>query len=206
MADFCTCGAQLPPDALFCHKCGKPQREIAGIEPEPAPQPAPVFSPAPAPEIHPPELPPVSFRNPVAVRIGLLLAVAATVLSFLPFFNWLAAGFFAVFFYRRKTGSLLSIEAGLRMGWITGLMAFVMVLITSLPAALSGQFAAAYEQQMKSFRFEDPATAQQMARFIGTPQGIAMIFAALFVFSTFLCMAGGALGAKLVGGNRPASR
>src|SRR5258706_16455256 len=23
----CTCGAQLPPDALFCHKCGKPQRE-----------------------------------------------------------------------------------------------------------------------------------------------------------------------------------
>ena len=33
MADFCTCGAELPPDALFCHKCGKPQREI--VEPEP---------------------------------------------------------------------------------------------------------------------------------------------------------------------------
>ncbi len=33
MPDFCTCGAQLPLDALFCHKCGKPQRDV--IEPEP---------------------------------------------------------------------------------------------------------------------------------------------------------------------------
>ena len=32
MPETCTCGAQLPPDSLFCHKCGKPQREIA--EPE----------------------------------------------------------------------------------------------------------------------------------------------------------------------------
>ncbi len=42
MPDFCTCGAQLPPDALFCHKCGKPQREIA-----------PVAAEAPAPELSP---------------------------------------------------------------------------------------------------------------------------------------------------------
>ena len=27
MPDFCTCGAELPPDARFCHRCGKPQRE-----------------------------------------------------------------------------------------------------------------------------------------------------------------------------------
>ena len=37
MSEFCTCGAELPPDALFCHKCGKPQREIsAHVEEEPA--------------------------------------------------------------------------------------------------------------------------------------------------------------------------
>jgi len=30
MPDNCTCGAELPPDSLFCHKCGKPQREIRG--------------------------------------------------------------------------------------------------------------------------------------------------------------------------------
>ena len=34
MPEFCSCGAQLPPDALFCHKCGKPQRDI--VEPDPA--------------------------------------------------------------------------------------------------------------------------------------------------------------------------
>ena len=36
--EFCTCGAQLPPDARFCHKCGKPQYDYPGVEePEPAP-------------------------------------------------------------------------------------------------------------------------------------------------------------------------
>jgi len=34
MSEFCSCGAQLPPDALFCHKCGKPQRELVAPEPE----------------------------------------------------------------------------------------------------------------------------------------------------------------------------
>ena len=28
--EFCTCGAQLPPDARFCHKCGKPQYDYPG--------------------------------------------------------------------------------------------------------------------------------------------------------------------------------
>ena len=27
--EYCTCGAQLPPDARFCHKCGKPQYDYA---------------------------------------------------------------------------------------------------------------------------------------------------------------------------------
>src|SRR5689334_2027095 len=36
MADFCTCGAQLPEDARFCHRCGKPQRnETFAVEPTP---------------------------------------------------------------------------------------------------------------------------------------------------------------------------
>ena len=211
MPDFCTCGAQLPPDALFCHKCGKPQREIAAVEPEP--QPVPTY--LPLPDFHPPEPPPVSFRNPVALRIGLLLAVGATVLtSFLPFLNWLAAGFFAVVFYRRKTGSLLNVGAGMRMGWITGLLAFVLAAITSLaiqlPAAFSGQLASTYEQQMKSFPFQDPATVQQLVHFMQTGPGIAVMLGAtlvsLFIFITFLSMAGGALGAKLIGGRPPVSR
>jgi len=208
MPDFCSCGAELPAGALFCHKCGKPQREIATGETEPES----VVPPLPPPAALPQEPLPVSFRNPVAVRIGLLLAVAATVLtSFLPFLNWLAAGFFAVFFYRRKTGLLVNVGAGVRMGWITGLLAFglaaIMSLAIQLPAALSGQLAKTYQQAMKNFPFQDPAAVQQVSKFMATPPGaaaiLALTLASLFVFTTFLSMAGGALAAKLGQANQP---
>ena len=32
MPEFCTCGTKLVPDSLFCHKCGKAQREILAPE------------------------------------------------------------------------------------------------------------------------------------------------------------------------------
>ena len=35
---------------------------------------------------------------------------------------WLTAGFLAVYIYRRRTGQLLTVDSGLRMGWITGLL------------------------------------------------------------------------------------
>src|SRR5271169_2806271 len=123
MPDFCTCGAELPPDALFCHKCGKAQREI--VVPETVAPPAP--EPPPIPVMHSPAALPLNFHNPVAVRIALMVAFSATLLSLLlPFLPWIAAGFFAVFIYRRRTGSLLNVTAGVRMGWITGIIMFTM--------------------------------------------------------------------------------
>ena len=72
MPEFCTCGAQLPPDALFCHKCGKPQRDIVTPEIEPNTYPAAVEAsvapPPPAPRLQPL---PLNFHNPIAVRIAL---------------------------------------------------------------------------------------------------------------------------------------
>ena len=68
MPEFCTCGAQLPPDALFCHKCGKPQREILAPEP-------PSEEQAAAPPLPPTsrwDSLPLDFRNAAAVRIGLM--------------------------------------------------------------------------------------------------------------------------------------
>src|SRR5260370_36269576 len=110
MPEFCSCGAQLPPDALFCHKCGKPQREL--VVPETV---APV-APPPLPQVQPrPVPPPVNFHNGVALRIAILVAAMATLLSlFLPFLTWLAGGFFASFLYRRKTGPL-NVGAGVRL-------------------------------------------------------------------------------------------
>ena len=130
MPDICTCGAQLPPDALFCHKCGKPQRELLAEEPgerrAAGPPPArrtilaaPAVSPAPA-----------LFQSRLAMRIGLKVALGATLFCFLPYVNWLGAGFFSVFLYRRRTGQRLNLESGVRMGWITGLLMFsIMALL-----------------------------------------------------------------------------
>ena len=202
MPEFCTCGAQLPPDALFCHKCGKPQREL--VIPETV-TPPPAAPPQVQVEARPEPLP-VNFHNSVALRIAILVAATATLLSFLPFLNWLAAGFFAVFFYRRKTGSLLNVGAGVRMGWITGILMFGLSAIVftaqQLPAALSGRLDARLLEQLKNVASQDPLS-QQMLQFFQTGPGIFLLLlfslAALFLFTTGLSMAGGALGAKMVG-------
>ena len=202
MPESCTCGAQLPPDALFCHKCGKPQRDL--IVPDTV---APHVPPAPMPLVQlKPEPLPVNFHNGVAMRIAILVAATATLLSFVPFLNWLAAGFFAVFFYRRKTGSLLNVGAGVRMGWITGILMFGLSAIVfaaqQLPAALSGRLDSRLQEQLKHLASQDPVS-QQMMQFFQTEPGIMLLLlfslAALFLFTTGLSMAGGALGAKIVG-------
>ena len=105
MPDFCTCGAQLPPDSIFCHKCGKPQREV--MEPEPQPESVAEFVPPAAPRIDTaPPAPALKYHNLVAVRIALVVAPAAFLLLRLPalsVFLWVSAGFLAVFFHRRRT-------------------------------------------------------------------------------------------------------
>ncbi|MGP8244654.1 MAG: zinc ribbon domain-containing protein [Bryobacteraceae bacterium] len=208
MPEFCTCGAQLPPDALFCHKCGKPQREIPGVAPAEEVTdrieihlPPPVFQAATPPR--------VDFRNPVAVRIALLLAVGATVLTaFLPFLNWLAAGFFAVWFYRRKTGARMNVGAGVRLGWITGILTFglasVVFALEQVPAAINGQLANTIRQQLHNLPIQqDPAVTRQVSELLASSSGIVffLVFtlAGLFLMITCLSMAGGALGAKLTG-------
>jgi hypothetical protein len=201
MPDFCTCGTQLVPDSLFCHKCGKPTREI--VVPETL-EPIPVII-APAPPR--PEAIPVDFHNVVAVRIALLAAFIATIMSFvLPFLTWVCGGFFAVLFYRRKTGRLLNVGAGVRMGWITGLLTFGLSSITfavkQIQNVRSGQLGAALREQLKGLPAQDPM-AQQVAHFLQSGPGLFIMvlfsFLALFLFTTGLSIAGGALGAKMVG-------
>jgi hypothetical protein len=205
MPDFCTCGAELPDDALFCHKCGKPQRDL--VVPEAAPPPAYLAPPAPA--FVPPPLV-LNFRNPVVIRIAILVAACATALGFvLPFLNWLAAGFFAVVFYRRRTGNLLNVGNGVKLGWITGILMFgpwaTIFLAEQWAAVRSGKLAAMLQEQMShNFPAQDPGVQQLMA-FLQSGPGMATALAfslvALFCFITGLSMAGGALGAKMVGRN-----
>src|SRR5580693_2131548 len=149
MADYCTCGAELPPDSRFCHKCGKPQREEIVVEQPLAPPPLSFVAPI-APVAMP--LTP-SFHNPIAVRVGLFVAsIAALLCVLLPFgcVIWLpSAGFIAVYLYSRRTGQSLSVRSGARMGWIAGIMSFAIftvvftvgiVAIANQPGGLSAAF------------------------------------------------------------------
>src|SRR5580658_5531787 len=98
--EYCTCGAKLPEDARFCHKCGRPTREEPVLV-EDAPL-APVAPPAPPA----PQFPPIGFRNGPAMRIALLSAALAFLLFilssqlFVPLASMIplvAAGFLAVY-------------------------------------------------------------------------------------------------------------
>jgi hypothetical protein len=134
MPEFCSCGAELPPDARFCHKCGKPQREsdVQFARDRETAQAAPgdvlVAGEAPAPM-------PLTFQNPVAIRVGFSVASVAALLTMIPLVNYgvpvwlLGAGFVSVFFYKRRTGQRLSVRSGARMGWITGVMSFAILAV-----------------------------------------------------------------------------
>jgi len=180
---------------VFCHKCGKPQRDVGPVEPEPRPVEAapPLFLPVP------PETPPLSFRNPIALRIAAMVAVGATFLSFLPYLNWLAAGYFAVFFYRRRTGSGLNLLIGLRMGWITGVLMFGLTVLVIAAAVLLVNASGGLDVVQLQFKNMADPRVQEMFKILRSRSDLAMLMAQLFVFITCLSMAGGALAAKLVG-------
>lgn len=193
MPEYCSCGTQLVPEALFCHKCGKPTREIA------IPEPVEPIAPLVPPPVAKPEPPPLNLQNGLALRISLLVAVMATLLFFLPYLNWLGAGFFAVFFYRRRTGYLLSMESGIWMGWITGLLMFAIMaflLTASWVVFRSVGGVAAFQQEFK--QAIDPNVLEALKMLQNGP-AVAKMLLQLFVFTTLLSMAGGALGAKMVG-------
>jgi hypothetical protein len=206
--EFCTCGVQLPPDARFCHKCGKPQYDYPGlVEETPAPPPLPVMQAATPP---PPE---ISFHNRLAVRIGFFVALILFIpfmflqlIPFLPLLIAFLAGFFAVYRYCKSTGHSLSIRSGARMGWITGIFSFgiVAVFITFIMAVASTQAPTAdrlreYQGPFFHLRsdqieavaklFQDPASLAQ---------AIAVTLLMFFVILTALPMLGGALGAKVL--------
>ena len=134
MPDVCTCGAKLPPDARFCHKCGKPQRDepvfVEEVE-EPIPPPLTAI-PFPVPAR-------IGFHNLLAVRVALLAGALGlclfVLLGQLPglqviaILSPVASGVFAVHLYKRKTGQRLSMASGAHLGWISGIFGF---LITTL--------------------------------------------------------------------------
>jgi len=209
MPDFCSCGAQLPEDARFCHKCGKPQREEMVVEQPPAPLPA-VAAPHPLDAAWPGA---PSFHHPVAVRVGLFVASIATFLCLaLPFgfVIWLpSAGFTSVYLFSRRTGQSLSVRNGARMGWISGILSFLIITVlftiiatalASRPGGLQGFFREQLSaQSIPTIRSQDMEKAIEM---LANPVDQAMVYIFFllvwFAVISVFCVAGGAIGAKVL--------
>ncbi len=215
VADYCTCGALLPPDARFCHKCGKPQRDEPLFEPEPASTPVafpagfPLAAPGPQPApVAQPSSTDITFHNRPAVISALSAACIGLVLMmliFLPAVVRLAspfiAGFLSVLIYRRRTRNPVTLKNGLRLGWITGMLAFVISVVIftlSIVFLLSDpQAVGMLKDRMQGVA--SPSELDEMIQMLRTPVGIlAWLFSTFFTL-TGLPMLGGALGATFVG-------
>jgi hypothetical protein len=208
VAAYCTCSAELPPDARFCHKCGKPQYDeplFETVEPPPLPLP-PVAAKAQPLQ--------VDFHNSMAVRVSALTAFLINFLSIFPmpaalvvvwrFILLLAGGFFAAYLYTRRTGNPLSIRGGAQMGWITGIFCFVIstVLFTISVVGIAAEKGLPQVFADLANQSGPPELAAQFQQILASPAGIATLvlltLVVLFVFLTAIPAVGGALGAKVL--------
>ena len=222
MADFCSCGAQLPADARFCHRCGKPQF----ADPPPSLEDSFEVHRPPGIEHSADDLraiaataPPleattkISFHNAHAVRTGFVTAVIIWVLMIIPLggipgmllkvFVLLGGGFLAVIFYTRRTGQMLTVAAGARLGWITGVLFYVIWMlfftVTILVLRDQGGLLEAYKKQLQDSNA--PAdTIKQITEIMQSPEvfGAMMVLMLAFMFLAFTLpmILGGAVAAK----------
>ncbi len=206
MPDYCTCGAQLPPDSRFCHKCGKPQFDYPDLEEQP-----PVLAATAPPPPSAPAAAEISFRNGTAVRIGFVVALFAMVLvsmvaSVIPSSLWVMLGFFcagvaAATWYARRTGQRLSMRGGARIGWITGIFCFAMALLIFTLFVLTITNPAALSALRSDANMNSNPNFQQMLKMLTDPKTAPVVIVTslvtMFILLTSLPMLGGAVGAKI---------
>jgi amino acid transporter len=113
----------------------------------------------------------------------------------------MASGGLAVWLYKRRTGQALSVRGGARLGWITGVLSFLIVIvILAITLATVG-----FEHLETAFR--DPAVTgnippADLDRLLENPAAIAtaLAFTLAVIFGAYTVAAsvGGAVGAKLM--------
>lgn len=200
MPEYCTCGAQLPEDARFCHKCGKPQRaeDIAAEDRRAAEA---IVAEVTAPPPPPPEPPPVSLRDRVTISTALMAAAVTLILSVLmgPLgaLAPVAGGLFAVYVYRKRTGQFLTVMNAVRLGWISGMIVFTLtsVFIALVAAALTNPEMA---QQLRDQMAKSSASREEVSKILEMMQtfsGVMLLLLGVFISSTLLMGLGGAMGA-----------
>jgi hypothetical protein len=208
---FCSCGAQLPPDARFCHKCGKPQGELSAAEAS-EPTPPPVTPPVAAAADQ--GTPGIGFRNPIAVRVAFLAGAATSLVIVLPLpaivqLLWqimmlLCGGFLAVYLYNRRTGTYVNTRSGAYLGWLAGLFCFLIMLVMFTISVLAISAGGGLQQSFHEMIATrgNAQVASQFDELLRSPAGVAILLFGMLITSFLLVTVvptiGGALGAKVL--------
>ena len=205
----CTCGAVLPEDARFCHKCGKPQYEedIARLAEQEAAPPPPSRVELPTSQALG-----ITFKNSRAVTISGIVAGGAffgsALAGLLSPLLWpvvlLAAGFFASVLYKSGSAEPLSSANGARLGWMTGLWLFLVLMLgaTMVSLYLSSPAGADVMKQLHSMpQFEQMATMNKH----DVVMSILVSAIPTFFMVTLISGLGGILGARFAMKGRPTS-
>ena len=205
MEEICTCGARLVPDALFCHRCGRPLRPLIADD-DPAEQEhasVPVEPVADRIVIAPAVVEPagnVDFRNRAAVKSCLLAACFSLVFGVLlspvgsgvlfPFVLF-GGGWIASYLYGRSSAEPVNVRSGAALGWISGLFTFLilLVLIALLFVTLAGN--PEFVQMLRDSSGKYGARAEDMNQLLDLPKhpdklalGLVLNFVQLTVFSS----------------------
>ena len=115
-----------------------------------------------------------------------------------------AGGFFAVYLYRRRTGERMTVLAGARLGWISGIIVFaiVTVVLTLVMLMLSQpDFVQSMRDQMAKMSSVSQDEVTKRIDMLRTPSGLALGLLETFLSYTLLTALGGAVGAKLLNRN-----
>jgi MFS family permease len=125
------CGTTVEDGRPFCPQCRAPQIRVQVREAEVAPELA-----LPADELSPETPPSWNYNRPptagraidsrIAARAALKAGLLGVFVGAIPFVGIVLTGALAVFFYRRKGGSKLSISLGARIGGAAGVVVFAL--------------------------------------------------------------------------------
>lgn len=207
--DTCDCGwSPVPQGASFCPGCGKPLTDLARESERQANS----FQRPPEEEEAAGPVDRVTFGTPGALRSCYWSAAFAAIIMSLPYASLLCfivypgAGFYSVHSFRRQTNKRVTLRAGAKLGFLTGVITFALLLIlltiaNSMPGSpgLSGsldELEASFEQQGESELVDQVRTLR------GDPTALAFIaligLSVVFGVTTGFATAGGALGAKVL--------
>jgi len=106
-----------------------------------------------------------------------------------------------VYLYRRRTGQQITVMAGARLGWISGIVVFAILtmLLTIVVVMLSQpDLVQSLREQMAKMSSLSPEEVTRRIDLLRTPSSLAAVLLEAFVSYTLLTALGGAVGAKFL--------